>query len=113
MEKRRANFFYASNQFRMAGTYDKTFISTGAKPAQRKRLVVCCDGTWQSATSTDIKHACQSNVARISRVLAKAGVDRNGAAWQQVVYYDAGVGTGALTKANILLQGDQTSNNLW
>lgn len=77
----------------MAALYDKTFVSTevDAKP---KRIVICCDGTWQSATSLDPTKGCSSNVTRLSRVLANAGKDKEGNEWQQLVYYDAGIGTG-------------------
>jgi uncharacterized protein (DUF2235 family) len=57
----------------------------------KKRLVVCCDGTWQSSN-----HGLQSipsNVAKISRSLAKFTRDENGTVIHQIVFYDAGVGT--------------------
>ncbi|KAF2157493.1 hypothetical protein K461DRAFT_250532 [Myriangium duriaei CBS 260.36] len=73
--------------------YDRSFIS-GPVPPRKKRIIICCDGTWQSAVSLDPKQGSPSNVARISRVLARAGLDRHGDEWQQLVYYDAGVGTG-------------------
>lgn len=88
----------------MARVYDKVFLSTQVPP-KPKRIVVCCDGTWQSATSLDPKQGCPSNVARLSRVLAKAGIDQDGKEWQQIVYYDAGVGTGDITEAEKKRQG--------
>jgi uncharacterized protein (DUF2235 family) len=54
-----------------------------------KRLVVCCDGTWNSPENTK---AAPSNVVRLSRALLPAA--SNGV--PQVVYYDPGVGTGDL-----------------
>ncbi|OCL15296.1 hypothetical protein AOQ84DRAFT_384127 [Glonium stellatum] len=90
----------------MASTYDKTFVSESKTP-QPKRIVICCDGTWQSAISLDPKQGCPSNVARLSRVLAKAGTDKDTKEWQQIVYYDAGVGTGEITDYEKKRQGSQ------
>lgn len=89
----------------MVRTYDKDFFSRPAEATKPKRIVVCCDGTWQSATSIDPKHGCPSNVARLSRVLARAGLDRDEKEWQQMVYYDAGVGTGDITAVEAARQG--------
>ncbi|KAF4951509.1 hypothetical protein FSARC_12903 [Fusarium sarcochroum] len=88
-------------------TYDRDFISRPAPAAKPKRIVICCDGTWQSSTTIDPKKGCPSNVARISRVLAKAGLDRDSKEWQQLIYYDAGVGTGDITGAEATRQGSQ------
>lgn len=60
-----------------------------------KRLIICCDGTWQSSVSG--KRNIPSNVVRLARVIAKAGVDDDGKEWQQVVHYDPGVGTGNIS----------------
>ena len=61
-----------------------------------KKIILCCDGTWQSSVSG--KHNLPSNVTRMARTIAKAGRDReDNKIWQQVVYYDAGVGTGSLS----------------
>lgn len=68
-----------------------------------KRIIVCCDGTWQSAVSG--KKSIPSNVTRLCRHLARAGVDKDGKEWQQVVYYDSGVGTGALLDLEKKRQG--------
>ncbi|KAH6666785.1 hypothetical protein B0J14DRAFT_434891, partial [Halenospora varia] len=57
----------------------------------KKRLIVCCDGTWQSSN-----HGLQSipsNVAKISRSVAKFTRDKDGTVIHQIVFYDAGVGT--------------------
>ena len=52
-----------------------------------KRLVVCCDGTWDDADAG----GSFSNVVRLSRAIqAKA---ENGT--EQIVYYQSGVGTGS------------------
>lgn len=88
--------------------YNRTAISEATtKGIPPKRIVVCCDGTWQSATSTDPTKAVESNVARLCRAVAAAGTDRNdpGRVWTQIAYYDAGVGTGDLTDFEKKRQG--------
>ncbi|KAF4553039.1 Alpha/beta hydrolase domain-containing protein 4 [Elsinoe fawcettii] len=85
-------------------THSHGHVSTPVK-GSRKRIIICCDGTWQSATSLDPKQGCPSNVARISRVLARAGLDRQGHQWEQLVYYDAGVGTGDISGMEKKRQG--------
>ncbi|KAJ5273431.1 hypothetical protein N7478_008556 [Penicillium angulare] len=57
----------------------------------RKRIVICCDGTWQSAVSG--KKNVPSNVTRLCRSLNHIGTDEKGEQWQQIVFYDSGVGT--------------------
>lgn len=49
-----------------------------------KRLIICCDGTWNTATQ-----ACPTNVEKMYRVIAPA--DANGV--PQVTFYHEGVGT--------------------
>src|SRR5438309_3453552 len=58
----------------------------------RKRLIVCCDGTWNDADST----GDFTNVVRIARAIkAEAEVP-------QIVYYHSGVGTGGDTFAHVI-----------
>ncbi|KAL4864169.1 hypothetical protein BDV12DRAFT_201398 [Aspergillus spectabilis] len=60
-----------------------------------KRLIVCCDGTWQDATADS--NEVPSNVTRFSRALSRtAVVEENGQQREipQIVYYQKGVGTG-------------------
>ena len=52
-----------------------------------KRLVICCDGTWNSPEHAGV---APSNVVRLARALLPAASD----GVPQVVYYDPGVGTG-------------------
>lgn len=52
-----------------------------------KRLIVCCDGTWQKLTS-----AYPTNVAKITQAIKP--IDDDGI--QQIVFYNEGVGTGDL-----------------
>jgi uncharacterized protein (DUF2235 family) len=54
-----------------------------------KRLVLCCDGTWNRADQARGGVPCPTNVVRMAyRVAKRAG----GVA--QILYYDQGVGTG-------------------
>ena len=55
-----------------------------------KRLVVCCDGTWNSADQESNHEPCPTNVVRLGYRVAK----RDAAGVAQIVYYDQGVGTG-------------------
>jgi uncharacterized protein (DUF2235 family) len=73
--------------------------------AKPKRIIICCDGTWQSATGLDRKTGAASNVAKLCQILASAGTE-NGQEYQQVVYYDAGVGTGAIGMVMSAIQGE-------
>ncbi|MCD2188830.1 DUF2235 domain-containing protein [Actinomycetospora soli] len=52
-----------------------------------KRVVVCCDGTWNVADPTD---GSPTNVVKFALNVA----ERDGAGVEQVVSYDPGVGTG-------------------
>jgi uncharacterized protein (DUF2235 family) len=54
-----------------------------------KRLIVCCDGTWNRPDHIDQGVAAPTNVAKIALALAEE--DAGGDA--QVIYYEAGVGT--------------------
>jgi uncharacterized protein (DUF2235 family) len=54
-----------------------------------KRLVLCCDGTWNRADQEIDDVPCPTNVVRLALRVAK----RDGAT-AQVIYYDQGVGTG-------------------
>lgn len=68
-----------------------------------KRIIVCCDGTWYSADKGDDN--LPSNVARFSRMLARQGKDKDNNPIEQVVYYQTGVGTGALSIMDSVTQG--------
>ncbi|KXJ85610.1 hypothetical protein Micbo1qcDRAFT_221916 [Microdochium bolleyi] len=69
----------------------------------RKRLVVCCDGTWQS--SVTLKKNVPSNITRLARSFAREDVTPDGTVWEQVVYYDAGIGTGDISSSETRRQG--------
>ena len=70
-----------------------------------RRLVICCDGTWQSSVSS--RENVPSNVTKLCRLIARIGVDQNDPKkkWHQIVYYDSGVGTGNLTDSERRRQG--------
>ncbi|KAJ6263708.1 hypothetical protein Dda_2277 [Drechslerella dactyloides] len=52
-----------------------------------KRIIICCDGTWQDSDSGD---GCPSNVTRFARSLKS--VSDEGVT--QIIYYQSGVGSG-------------------
>jgi uncharacterized protein (DUF2235 family) len=54
-----------------------------------KRLVVCCDGTWNRPDHVDQDVAAPTNVAKVALALADADEDGN----PQLLHYQAGVGT--------------------
>lgn len=54
-----------------------------------KRLILCCDGTWNSADQVNDGAPCPTNVVKLGYRVAK----RDGATLQ-VIYYGQGVGTG-------------------
>jgi uncharacterized protein (DUF2235 family) len=55
---------------------------------QIKRLVVCCDGTWQGPDND-----CPTNVLKIAQAVEPVAKDKNGNEIAQVLYYDEGIGT--------------------
>lgn len=55
-----------------------------------KRVVICCDGTWNTADQENEGAPCPTNVVKLAYRVAKRG--RDGVS--QVIYYDQGVGTG-------------------
>lgn len=54
-----------------------------------KRIIICCDGTWNSADQSSNGVPCPTNVIRIAYRIAKRKDDI-----AQIVYYHQGVGTG-------------------
>jgi uncharacterized protein (DUF2235 family) len=80
------------------GFQPQSGVAWGPKPI-RKRLVVCCDGTWQAANHAS--HEIPSNIAKLSRAISKTYVDEDGLAAPQVVFYDAGVATSNILDGKI------------
>ncbi|KAE8148751.1 hypothetical protein BDV25DRAFT_168257 [Aspergillus avenaceus] len=65
--------------------------------SDRKRLIVCCDGTWENSTSDSFQPP--TNVTRLSRSISREAVvkeDGVNKRISQIVYYQKGVGTGLL-----------------
>ncbi len=54
-----------------------------------KKIILCCDGTWNSADQQKEEILCPTNVVRMAYRIAKRNEDI-----VQVVYYVQGVGTG-------------------
>ena len=54
-----------------------------------KRLVICCDGTWNYADQSRGEHATPTNVTQVFRAVD----DQDAAGVEQVPYYQPGVGT--------------------
>ena len=55
-----------------------------------KRIIICCDGTWNDPDNKEDDLQCQTNVFKLSTLVSP--VDLQGI--DQVVYYQDGVGTG-------------------
>jgi uncharacterized protein (DUF2235 family) len=55
-----------------------------------KRIVLCCDGTWNRADQESNGVPCPTNVVKLGYRVAK----RDAQGVSQIVYYDQGVGTG-------------------
>jgi uncharacterized protein (DUF2235 family) len=55
-----------------------------------KRIVICCDGTWNRPDQVDLGKVRPSNVAKMALAVAR----QDGAGVDQRVYYQPGVGTG-------------------
>lgn len=54
-----------------------------------KRLVICCDGTWNTPDQAAEGRPCPTNVTKVALEVAAKGAD----GWDQCVYYLRGVGT--------------------
>ncbi|KAJ1330881.1 DUF2235 domain-containing protein [Microdochium nivale] len=76
---------------------------TAEKPTRQKRLIVCCDGTWQSSVA--LQRNIPSNVTRLARSFARTDETDPNVIWDQVVYYNAGIGTGEISTIEAIRQG--------
>jgi len=65
-------------------------IETEERNVMTKRLIVCCDGTWNTADRVKNGRPCPTNVIRMA--VSIAPIDPGGV--EQRVYYHPGVGTG-------------------
>lgn len=59
-----------------------------------KRILVCCDGTWNRPDQVHDGEVCASNVTKIARCIKP--IDSKGI--RQLMFYDKGVGTGRLDR---------------
>jgi uncharacterized protein (DUF2235 family) len=73
-----------------------------------KRIVICCDGTWNTPDQKDRGEIRPSNVAKMA--LSIAAADAQGQ--PQLVYYDQGVGTEWYNKLIGGMTGDGISRNI-
>lgn len=64
---------------------------TGTEP-HTKRLVVCCDGTWNNSINSNNS---LTNVSRLARC-----IENEGEGVPQVVYYHPGIGSGTSAWSN-------------
>jgi hypothetical protein len=68
----------------------------------KKRIIICCDGTWNEPEKIENDHIVPTNVLKMVRAVepydSASGI-------QQVVFYDQGVGTGALGKLDRSIGG--------
>lgn len=76
-----------------------------------KRIILCFDGTWQTAVSG--QQNSPSNITRLCRAI-KPVAHIDGQDWQQVVWYDSGVGTTSLAVSKMLegAVGDGLDGNI-
>ncbi|KAF2148567.1 hypothetical protein K461DRAFT_283020 [Myriangium duriaei CBS 260.36] len=63
-------------------------IANISEPRRIKKLVVCCDGTWLDSAGG--RKNIPSNVTRLARAITPTDSDGT----SQIVYYQAGIGTG-------------------
>ena len=71
-----------------------------------KRLIICCDGTWQSgdhATKGDSSY--QTNITRICHALADDYIKPDGTRIPQIIYYQSGVGSSSPTALGRTIAG--------
>ncbi|KAH7123688.1 hypothetical protein B0J11DRAFT_318799 [Dendryphion nanum] len=78
---------------------------TGDDKPWHRRIVICCDGTWQSSVA--LKENVPSNVTKLCRHIARIGIDKDDPTkkFHQLVYYDSGIGTGNLSSSERKRQG--------
>lgn len=74
-----------------------------------KRLIICCDGTWQASDRPSTKDGANvtSNVTKFCRAIAKSTTRPDGRGKvQQVVFYQSGIGTDTVTKFSGTIAGE-------
>jgi uncharacterized protein (DUF2235 family) len=71
-----------------------------------KRLIICFDGTWNRGNSG-------TNIYHLSNLIAEGPVTQDGTTIEQLISYDAGVGTGVLDSITGGGFGVGLSTNVW
>jgi uncharacterized protein (DUF2235 family) len=57
-----------------------------------KRIIICCDGTWNTPDEKEHGMSCATNVSKLAEMIAPVGAGGT----PQITYYHDGVGTGDL-----------------
>lgn len=73
-----------------------SLASTYFTMPDKKRLIICCDGTWQASDKPDATRCVESNVTRMCRAV-KEVAHTGQSEIQQVVYYQSGIGTDTMS----------------
>nr|OQO18155.1 hypothetical protein B0A51_16960 [Rachicladosporium sp. CCFEE 5018] len=86
------------NNLAIANGHRRHSSITAVAAPSPKKLIVCCDGTWANADNAWVKDKFGGaghpvNPTNVTR-LARAIQDQDDGHHQQIVYYQAGVGTG-------------------
>jgi uncharacterized protein (DUF2235 family) len=77
-----------------------------AAPLSKKRLIICCDGTWEAgdhASKGDSSY--QTNITRICHALADDAIMPDGTRIPQIILYQSGVGSNAPTAVGRTIAG--------
>ena len=75
-----------------------------------KRIIVCCDGTWNRADQESAGAPCPTNVVKLAYRIAKRSADGT----SQIIFYDQGVGTGnAIDRLTGGAFGDGLEDNIF
>ena len=75
-------------------------------PKPSKRLIVCCDGTWEAGDHVKKGDSSyQTNITRMCHALADDGKTDDGRMIPQIIYYQSGVGSSAPTALGRMIAG--------
>jgi uncharacterized protein (DUF2235 family) len=71
-----------------------------------KRLIVCCDGTWEAGDhASKGESSYQTNITRMCHALADDALMPDGMHVPQVIFYQSGVGANIPTALGKLIAG--------
>ena len=69
-------------------------MAAQSPPRPSKRLIVCCDGTWEAGDhATKRDGSFETNITRICRAIAETADMPDGTKIPQIIYYQSGVGS--------------------